>query len=108
MRPKVDRDRNKEKMRRKRNHNYLRRCRKARGFTQKEVAWILGLESSSMISRWEKGVSLPETINAIKICVIYETTIDFIFQELRDDLVEQMAERLDAVLQTKWSNDDEV
>lgn len=107
VRPKVDRDRNKEKMRRKRNHNYLRRCRKARGFTQKEVAWILGLESSSMISRWEKGVSLPETINAIKICVVYETTVDFVFQELRDALVEEIAERLHAVQQTR-GDDDEV
>lgn len=95
-------------MRRKRNHNYLRRCRKARGFTQKEVAWILGLESSSMISRWEKGVSLPETINAIKICIIYETTVDFVFQELRDAVVEQVAKRLNSVLQTKGGTDDEV
>lgn len=94
-------DREKEQMRRKRIPNYLRRCRKARGFTQREVAWILGLESSSMISRWEKGVSLPETLNAIKIAVVYQITVDYVFEELRDTLSDEIRKRTDAVVEAR-------
>lgn len=88
-------------MRRKRINNYLRRCRKARGLTQKEVADILGLESSAMISRWEKGVSLPETHNAIRLSVIYQTTVDFIFEELRYAIRDKLSQRVNAVLKAK-------
>ena len=84
-------------MKRRRIHNYLRRCRKARGLTQTEVAYILGLESSSMISRWEKGVSLPETLNALKIAAIYDTTVDFLYEDIRLALLDELSPRTDAV-----------
>ncbi|MEN6520072.1 MAG: helix-turn-helix transcriptional regulator [Armatimonadota bacterium] len=85
-------------MRRKHIHNYLKRCRKECGLSQKEVARILGLESSSMISRWEKGVSLPETLNALKMAAIYQTTVDYVFEDLRLNIQDELSERTAAVL----------
>jgi transcriptional regulator with XRE-family HTH domain len=81
----------------KRIHNYLRRCRKQRGLKQKDVADILGLVSASMISRWEKGLSLPETHNALRMAALYHTTVDFIYQDLRLDMQDELDARLDAL-----------
>ena len=88
-------------MRRKRIHNYLRRCRKAQGFTQKEVAWILRLRSSSMISRWEKGISIPETINALKLAALYNTTVDCVYEDVRNDAWDKFAPRAERVVKTR-------
>lgn len=71
--------------------NCLRRYRRARGLKQKEVAEILGLRSASMVSRWEKGVCMPNTANLFKLAVLYRTMADALFidlvRELRDDLL---------------------
>lgn len=88
-------------MRRKRIHNYLKRCRKEKGLTQGEVAFILGLESSSMISRWEKGVSLPETLNALKMAAIYDTTVDFLYEDARLDMLDGLSKRAHALIKTR-------
>ena len=85
-------------MRHKRIHNYLRRCRKEKGLTQKEVAYILGLESSSMISRWEKGVSLPETLNALKMAALYQTTVDFVYEDLRYAVQDEFSKRAKSII----------
>ena len=75
----------------KRIPNNLRRCRKVRGFTQKRVAVILGLKSTAVISRWEKGLCLPETSNLGRLAGIYRTTTDALlreyFQELHRDMI---------------------
>ena len=70
--------------------NCLRRYRKARGLKQKEVARILGLESASMISRWERGRCLPNTMNLFRLASLYRTMTDALFIDLlrmlREDL----------------------
>lgn len=88
-------------MRRRRIHNYLRRCRKAQGLTQRDVAAILGLESSAMISRWEKGACIPETVNLFKMAVIYQTTVDFVYEDLRLALSDELAPKMRTVLSTR-------
>lgn len=85
-------------MRRKRIHNYLKRCRKEKGLTQAEVAYILGLQSGSIVSRWEKGVSLPETLNALKMAAIYDTTVDYLYEDTRLDMLDEMSRRAGALL----------
>jgi len=48
---------------------------------QKEVARILGVKSASMISRWEKGITLPSTENAFKLAAIYRTMVDALYMD---------------------------
>jgi len=73
--------------------NCLRKYRKARGLKQKEVAEILGLKSASLISRWEKGISLPSPINLFRLAVLYRTMVDALFIDLirllRKDLLKK-------------------
>jgi transcriptional regulator with XRE-family HTH domain len=85
-------------MRRKRINNYLRFCRKARGLSQTQVAFILGLGSTSMISRWEAGVSLPDTLNSLRMAVIYNTTVDFLYEDARQAMLDELSTRAGALV----------
>lgn len=73
--------------------NLLRKYRKISGLKQKEVANILGLKSTSRISRWEKGMSIPNFITILKLSVLYRTLIDSLFidhlRELRKEIREK-------------------
>jgi len=69
--------------------NRLRKFRKAVGFSQKEVAKRLGLESTSQISRWEKGICLPSLLNIFKLALLYRTMVDALFIDLRNSLKEE-------------------
>jgi len=59
--------------------NNLRKYRRAIGLKQREVAKILGLKNSGMISRWEKGVCLPSLLNAFKLAGLYCVLVDALF-----------------------------
>jgi transcriptional regulator with XRE-family HTH domain len=77
--------------------NSLRRYRKTRGLKQKEVAKILGLKSTSMISRWEKGLCLPKPLNMFKLAILYRTMADALYYDLRRALVDEIRERDEAL-----------
>jgi transcriptional regulator with XRE-family HTH domain len=70
--------------------NCLKKYRRIRGLKQNEVARILGLKSASMISRWEKGVCVPSTLNLFRLATLYRTIADALFIDmlrvLRDDV----------------------
>jgi transcriptional regulator with XRE-family HTH domain len=63
--------------------NRLRRYRRARNLTQRQVAALMGLRDGSLISRWEHGFSLPDLENAFKLSVIYGVMVDALFIDLR-------------------------
>ena len=55
-------------------HENLRLKRKERGLSQEEVASRLHVVRQT-ISKWEKGMSVPDSEQLIKIAVILETTV---------------------------------
>lgn len=52
------------------------------GYRQIDVARLLDLNNTSRISRWEKGLSLPNAINLIKLSIIYRTFPNELYFEL--------------------------
>ena len=70
--------------------NYLRRYRLMLGYTQGQVASKLGIKSTSIISRWEKGSAFPDLRNLLKLSIIYKTLIDQLYFELRQTLTADM------------------
>ena len=62
-----------------RHPNLLRKYRKVRGLSQKKVAQILGLKSSSRISRWENGSAVPSLSNAMRLAALYRVMVDALF-----------------------------
>ena len=70
--------------------NRLWRFRKRKGFTQKQVAQILGYASPTHLSHWERGRTLPSLISALKLSAVYDAPLEIlfhdIFQQLRAEL----------------------
>ena len=81
--------------------NCLRRYRKARGLKQKDVAKVLGFKSASMISRWEKGLCLPSTMNLFRLAALYRTMADALFIDVLRALRSDLYKREKRVLRSK-------
>jgi transcriptional regulator with XRE-family HTH domain len=73
--------------------NCLRKYRKARDLSQKDVARILGLNSSSVISRWENGACLPNTTNVFKLAALYRVFAETLFVDLNRELRAELIEK---------------
>jgi len=59
--------------------NLLRKYRRINGYSQGDVAKILGFKSSAILSRWESGRELPNIIDIVRLSVLYRTLIDAFF-----------------------------
>jgi len=70
----------------KRPSNNLKFYRKQAGLQQKQVAEILGVKSTSIISRWENNVSYPDLINAFKLATIYRVMVDALYIDLKESV----------------------
>ena len=62
--------------------NSLKEHRLLMGYKQKEVARLLGMKSANRLSRWEKGVAMPNVENLIKLSAIYATLMNEFYFEL--------------------------
>jgi transcriptional regulator with XRE-family HTH domain len=63
--------------------NCLRKYRKERGLSQKEVARIFDIKSTAMISRWEKRRRPPRVlITVFNFSALYRTSVDALFIDL--------------------------
>ena len=88
-------------------HNCLRKYRKARGLNQRKVAEIMGLKSSSIISRWEKGICLPSSFNIFKLAVVYRTMVDALFIDQLRELKDSLYKKEEEILKNKVKDKDE-
>jgi len=73
--------------------NCLRKYRKESGLKQTEVAKILHLRSTAIISRWEQGASMPSVLNALRLAVLYRTMMDAFFLDLRWSVRKELVRR---------------
>ena len=87
--------------------NSLKKYRKRSGLKQKEVAKILGLKSTSMISRWEKGVCLPKPLSMFKMAVLYRTMTDALYFDLRRTLINELRKREEKVLGNRTKDNED-
>jgi transcriptional regulator with XRE-family HTH domain len=72
--------------------NRLTLHRRLRGYRQKEVAALLGLHSALPLRQWEKGRSLPNMPNLVRLSVLYRTYPN----ELYPDFFREVKAILDA------------
>jgi transcriptional regulator with XRE-family HTH domain len=63
------------------------------GYTQRQIAKLLGLHDTVPISQWERGVKLPNTLNLIKLCVLYRTLPTDLYPELFQEFQELLSIR---------------
>ncbi|MBL7684283.1 MAG: helix-turn-helix transcriptional regulator [Flavipsychrobacter sp.] len=70
--------------------NRLWQYRNLMGFTQLEVAEKLGLANTSMISRWESGVTMPSSKNLLKLSKLYKTLANELYWELGKEIEKEL------------------
>ena len=74
----------------------LKTLRKQRGFTQEELAARLNVVRQT-VSKWEKGLSVPDADMLIRLAEILETTVSTLLgsaipdEKEPDDIAEQLA-----------------
>jgi transcriptional regulator with XRE-family HTH domain len=66
--------------------NNLVLYRRRMGFTQKQVARLLGHRDTTMISHYEHGRALPRLVAALGLEIILRTPVAFLFPGMYDDL----------------------
>jgi transcriptional regulator with XRE-family HTH domain len=67
--------------------------RKILRYTQAQVAHLLGLKNTVMLSAWERGEATPSAINLIKLSVVYRTFTNELYPELFLELKETITEK---------------
>ena len=67
-------------------HNSLVLYRRRMGFSQKQVASLLGRNDSSTLSHYEHGRALPTLTAALCLEIIYLIPVAFLFPEMYQEL----------------------
>ena len=73
--------------------NNLIKYRRMHGYRQEHVINFLGLKSTNRLSRWEKGVSMPNARNLFKLSILYHTLIDQLYSDHITDMKRIMSEK---------------
>ena len=73
--------------------NRLYNCRKAINLTQKDAAFLMGMEDTQ-ISKWETGEREPGIYNAIGLAVVTGGTVEDVFFDYRQEWQEKIDERM--------------
>lgn len=63
--------------------NNLKVYRKQYGFTQEQVAEALGV-SRQAVAKWERGETLPDIDNVIKLADMYGVSVDFLVRNMNN------------------------
>jgi transcriptional regulator with XRE-family HTH domain len=70
----------------KQKQNNLVLYRRRMGFTQKQVARLLGHRDTSMISHYEHNRALPPLIVALRLEIIYRVPVAFLFPAMYNEM----------------------
>lgn len=68
--------------------NNLRKIRKEKGLTQKQVAEKLGLKCEDRLSHWERGNAVPSVKNLLKLAEVYQVSVHEIVRPTPDTVGE--------------------
>jgi transcriptional regulator with XRE-family HTH domain len=80
-------------MRSQRLDNYLRAHRKNLGFTQTEVAYLLGFDNANLVSRYEKRERMPPVQTALAYEAIFGIPVAELFAGVRQRIVSDVEKR---------------
>jgi len=73
--------------------NNLKEYRLKCGYTQKEVATILGFNSEDRICLWEQGKNIPNLINLLKLSSLYRATPMQLYTDLMAEVDDEIENR---------------
>ena len=73
--------------------NSLKKYRDRMGYSQKEVARILGFKSAGRLSRWERGLAMPSVENLLKLSFLYSTLPAQLYSDHWQELTETLKDK---------------
>jgi transcriptional regulator with XRE-family HTH domain len=73
--------------------NYLRAHRKNSGFTQEEVAFLLGFDNANLVSRYEKHQRMPPVQTALAYEAIFGIPVAELFPGVRQRIASDVLKR---------------
>lgn len=73
-------------------NNRLRQCRKLKGYTQRQVAFMMNVKPQE-VSRWEREIAYPGTINLLKLSYVYNRLMDYLYYDLGKRLAPEVKRR---------------
>jgi transcriptional regulator with XRE-family HTH domain len=68
------------------NQNSLFIYRRRMGFSQKHISRLLGFPDTAMVSRYERGLSMPPLDMALSLGIVLRVPVEFLFPNLYDGL----------------------
>lgn len=74
-------------------NNRLMLYRKRMKLSQKQVAAILGLRTSGVLSHYERGTARPSLERALALEIVYRVPVAFLFPELYESLRDGIRDR---------------
>jgi len=73
---------------RKRSYSFVRAHRRRWGLSQSELALLLGIASSTTVSRIERSVRTPTTTMLVACCILFGLPAPELFSTLHDEIEE--------------------
>lgn len=80
--------------------NHLWIYRKRMGYTQKQVAHLLGHKTASHLSGYEHGKRLPSLETALKLEIVLRVPVAFLYQDLCRKLKREIRQKEEALRPT--------
>jgi transcriptional regulator with XRE-family HTH domain len=84
----------------KQKQNSLVLYRKRKGYTQRQVARLLGHRNATMVSHYEHGRALPPLSVALGLEIIYRVPVAFLFSGMYDELRRQIRKQEETIAGT--------
>jgi transcriptional regulator with XRE-family HTH domain len=80
----------------KRVENRIWKYRKILNLSQRQVSFLLALNGTSQISKWEKGVKVPSLPNALRLANILKISVEDLFSGLNQHLKKEIEGKAEA------------
>lgn len=71
------------------------------GYTQSDVAYLLDIKNKTVISRWEKGITIPLTDNVIRLAYVYHTFTEELFRDFYKKVRIEIAPREEKLIKLR-------
>ncbi len=84
--------------------NYLRANRKRAGFSQEEVAFLLGCGNQAQVSLYERSARLPTLKTALAYKAVFGTPIEELFAGIYQEIEREVLQRAEMLAQRIYSD----
>jgi transcriptional regulator with XRE-family HTH domain len=60
------------------------------GYSEKEVAAYLGIKNPEIVTRWEKGESMPSTAKLLMLSALYKVLVPQMYPALYKEIIRDL------------------